>query len=67
MKRSEMIDKIMEVIDGDDSYPLAKSILKKIEELGMLPPVIPGEYDPVPTVTPTGNHEYSWKRGWEVE
>lgn len=38
MKRSEMIDKIMEVIDGDDSYPLARSILAKIEQLGMLPP-----------------------------
>lgn len=38
MKRSEMIDEIMAVIDGDDSYPLARAILKKIEDLGMSPP-----------------------------
>ncbi len=36
-------------------------------ELGMLPPKMVGTYDTVPTVTPTGNHDYCWKRGWETE
>ena len=46
---------------------LAADILRKIEEIDMLPPPYSGKYDTVPTVTPTGNLNYSWIREWESE
>ena len=64
MKRSEMVnliwDAINELEDGD-------YILQVIEKAGMLPPPIFGTYDNVPTVTPTGHLDYSFKRAWEPE
>jgi hypothetical protein len=45
----------------------AACILDALINAGMLPPVDPNEYDLVPTVTPTGNLDYSFKRGWEPE
>lgn len=41
-------------------------ILEAMERAGILPPPMPGVYDNVPTVSPTDNHEYSWKREWET-
>ncbi len=41
MKRSKMLDIIMDVLDTDDGYPLAKNILDRIEKEGMLPPIEP--------------------------
>lgn len=45
----------------------ANTALITIEKVGMLPPPIPGVYDNVPSLTPTGNLDYSFKRGWEEE
>lgn len=45
----------------------ANIILNIIEKEGMLPPKNPNKYDRVPTVTPTGNHDYSFIREWEPE
>jgi hypothetical protein len=42
-------------------------VLEIVEELGMLPPPNPNNYDLVPTVTPMGNLDYSFKREWEKE
>lgn len=74
MKRSKMLGEIADIIHtyrrsskAISSDLLAQMVLVKIEELGMLPPKIKGEYDNIPTVTPTGNHEYFWKRAWEQE
>lgn len=75
MKRSEMVEEIAKVIArfrGDlppsrNEHFVASAIIEKMKELGMQEPVMEGVYDPVPTVTPTGNHEYSWKRGWHDE
>lgn len=43
------------------------NVLSIAEDLGMIPPSNPNEYDLVPTVTPTGNFDYSYRHGWEVE
>ena len=51
----------------DKAQEMADSILLKIELEGMLPPKMFGVYDNVPTVTPTGNLDYGFKRGWEPE
>lgn len=77
MKKSEMISKIAHVlhecrlyrvnVDVTTDLETAEVVLNRIEKLGMLPPKIEGKYDNIPTVTPTGNHWYSWKRGWERE
>ena len=75
MKRSEMQFRIARKLQKDRKSDFlmaidmlnAAKILDLIEEAGMQPPEINGVYDPVPTVTPTGNHQYSWKRGWEAE
>lgn len=76
MKRSEFIKKAAEMFEehsnnqqykGYSHEGLAETFLKIVEELGMLAPKIEGVYDSVPTVTPTGNFDYSWKRGWENE
>lgn len=71
MKRSEMINKIAEII-SEVTYPeialkRAKRILNMMESEGVLPPKNLNKYDPVPTVTPTGNHDYSFIREWEPE
>ena len=44
-----------------------EEMLSYMESLGILPPMVEGEYDTVPTVTPTGNYDYSWVRKWEKE
>jgi len=64
MKRSEMVSIIWDAINELED---ADYILQVIEKAGMLPPPIFGVYDNVPTVTPTGNLDYSFKRGWEPE
>lgn len=74
MKRSEML-KIMSEAYSDKTkhrrlyFDLedANRVLTAMEEAGILPPTISGVYDPVPTVTPTGNLDYNYKRGWEAE
>lgn len=68
MKRSEMKEHIYNALCGlfmDSDW--VEQILSTVEELGMLPPPIEGVYDNIPTVTPTGNLDYGWKRGWEPE
>jgi hypothetical protein len=60
MKRSQALAIINELDDADQ-------ILTRLENIGMLPPPCPGVYDTVPTVTPTGNLNYSWKKQWEPE
>lgn len=71
MKRSKMIETIEKAItlfgNTPDANALALFILTFQEELGMLPPKNPGVYDTVPTITPTGNLDYSFKHGWEEE
>lgn len=70
MKRSEMvraIERVLADVRMESSQSRADRVLKIIEYKGMLPPVMEGIYDPVPTVTPTGNLDYGWKRGWEPE
>lgn len=71
MKRSEMIYHIKYYLYGNSQYSehndMAEGLLNEIERQGMLPPTIQGVYDTVPTVTPTGNLDYGWKRGWENE
>ena len=78
MKRSEVVKLIYKYIlhECGDSHEIthqnnskidAEAILSLIERVGMFPPEINGVYDTVPTVTPTGNFEYGWKRGWEPE
>ena len=82
MKRSEFIKKVAEMMEdhsnnqqykGYSHEGLAEVFLDIAEELGMKPNFIIkdkdgyGVYDPVPTVTPTGNLDYSFKRGWENE
>lgn len=67
-----MVDKIQLLLEkqsrhGNSFRVKAFELLDLIEKSGMLPPQMEGVYDPVPTVTPTGNHEYSWKRGWQKE
>lgn len=64
MKRSDMLRIIWEAINELED---ADHILTKIEKAGMIPPPCPGIYDLVPTVTPTGNLDYGWKRDWEKE
>ena len=74
MKRSEVL-KLIEGLfnlatEPNNEFPNdvhAENLLCNLEEIGMLPPKMIGIYDSVPTVTPTGNHEYSYKRGWETE
>lgn len=52
----------------DHVYPEdAERMLEALLKAGMLPPKMEGVYDPVPTVTPTGNLDYGWARGWEQE
>ena len=51
----------------DEFDELAESILDRLESENMLPPPNFGVYDSVPTVTPTGNHDYSYKREWTKE
>lgn len=80
MKRSEMLARIAVALCDNDtnewlhgegkdlSYDdMARIALKVVEQNGMLAPKIEGVYDSVPTVTPTGNLDYSWKRDWEDE
>lgn len=73
MKRSEMVELIAKTmedcLDGDNgSWELdAEKVLKAMEDAGMQPPIVHGLYDTVPTLTPTGNLEYSYKREWEQE
>lgn len=79
MKRSEMLrimayafndDAQIEGLGSDPSVDLLRvmdRILFNIERAGILPPAIRGVYDSTPTVTPTGNLDYSFKRGWEPE
>lgn len=43
------------------------AILKHLEDAGMLPPPAQGIYGTVPTITPTGNLDYSYIRKWEQE
>jgi hypothetical protein len=45
----------------------ANLALTACEKAGMTQPYIPGSYDNIQHVTPTGNIEYSYKRGWEPE
>lgn len=77
-----MLKKIEEAIErttgGDPEteqklYPstnyMAWAVLKCVEDLGMLPPTT-NYYNTVltpPTVTPTGELDYSFHRGWEEE
>jgi hypothetical protein len=72
MKRSKAIALIMETFEMQGlGTPMrekdADFLLDALEKVGMLPPEMVGVYDTVPTVTPTGNHDYGWKRGWEPE
>lgn len=75
MKRSEMIKKVRQAVNEargvfDDphiSIEEADVVLSKLEQAGMNPPPIQGVYDTVPTVTPTGNLNYGFKREWEPE
>lgn len=70
MKRSEAVLAIMECLvepHSEDVEKEADYILKKLEKFGMLPPEIEGVYSNIPTVTPTGHLDYSYKRGWEPE
>lgn len=77
MKRSEMIKILSRALicphviisEGveDCFVPKAKYILDLIEKSDMLPPPNPNEYSMIPTVTPTGNLDYSFKREWEPE
>lgn len=74
MKRSKMVKIIQMSIERyfdyspyADNMKGAEFVLEQIEKCGMLPPTIVGEYDSVPTVTPTGNLDYSFKREWEPE
>lgn len=56
-----------EDVNKEFYYGDSNIFLNKIEKVGMLPPPNPNKYDTVPTVTPTGNHDYSFKREWEPE
>lgn len=70
MKRSAAIGEIESVIYDTRLLSMnsqAKAILSKLECIGILPPPIVGVYDTVPTVTLTGNLDYSYKRAWEAE
>ncbi len=72
MKRSEMIEHMekafIEVVRTfGTTQDKMSHILTRMEELDILPPTMEGVYDNVPMVTPTGNYEYSWKRGWNDE
>jgi hypothetical protein len=64
MRRSEALNIIWDAINELED---ANFILTKLEEAGMTPPPRVGVYDTVPTVTPTGNLDYAWKREWEPE
>lgn len=78
MKRSEMIKKVAEMFEehsnnqqykGYSHKGLAETFLDIVEDLGMLPPTT-NYYNTVltpPTVTPTGELDYSFHRGWEKE
>ena len=76
MKRSEVVIKMTRyygirhpMVEAGYITPLQfmESMLALVEEMGMIPPEVRGEYDSVPTVTPTGNHDYGWIRKWEKE
>src|SRR5258708_1086557 len=72
MKRSEAIKLIMETFEYEGLGTQmrkkdAGAIIDGLVEAGMLPPPRPGVYDSVPTVTPTGHADYSWKREWAPE
>ena len=72
MKRSEAINLIANFVyhlnvDYRECDIVANKLLTKLEDAGMIPPPVQGKYDPVPTVTPTGNHDYSLIREWEPE
>jgi hypothetical protein len=73
MKRSEIVELIaeyMSVLDccyAGDKHKAAHDLLVSLEDWGMLPPLNSKQYDNVPTVTPTGNYDYSFKRSWEDE
>ncbi len=74
MKKSDFLKELYEAVDDYlDSRKhfeynnLVDMIVDKSIELGMSPPKVNGVYDSAPTVTPTGNYEYSYKRGWDDE
>jgi len=76
MRRSEMVELLQETFlrhmnctedcCGTDEK-MYSNILRELEDAGMMPPKVIGKYDMVPTVTPTGNHDFSWIREWEPE
>jgi hypothetical protein len=71
MKRSEARYRIHGILlNINRTYSVmdqAEEVLRTLEELGMLPPEVRGKYGHVPSVTPTGNLDYSWIREWEKE
>lgn len=76
MKRSEMLAIIEDYLEKFDmggslshlTYAESSNVLLcRLEVEGMLPPEIDGKYSNVPTVTPTGNLDYGYERGWESE
>jgi hypothetical protein len=71
MKKREMIDLILEELESDDLTGklrwVAEHILWICEDAGMLPPENPNKYDPVATITPTGQASYGFAREWEPE
>lgn len=73
MKRSEILKLITDIVkdyticEYDTDQWIARQILDMVEEKGMQPPKNHNKYDPVPTVTPTGHHDYSFIREWEEE
>lgn len=62
-----MLQIIKEWLNNNSGQPNPDDLLSTLEECGMLPPKVVGEYDLVPTVTPTGNYDHSWVRKWESE
>lgn len=68
MKKSEAIARLQKYINiNAGSLQVPEQILNFVEGLGMLPPKNMNKYNPVPSVTPTGNLDYSFINEWEPE
>lgn len=71
MNRSQAVKIISDIICEVTYKELAEKrairILDELEKVGMLPPKNFNKYDPAPTITLTGNLDYSYIREWEPE
>lgn len=73
MKRSEMLIEIYRLLHCGADYPTEDEILDKLEDLGMLPPLVTHNYYNTlltpPTMSPAGNLDYGFHKSheWEQE